>query len=210
MFLSQRKKVLKEIADYGIELQIPSHLPSVNEKIKKSAKETAERITQLYSLIGLTEDEVDNVKIKEWLKKEGLFNSLDTEEQSLFDKKEDELTQDYKIKLSWLRESLFALAWSINLVDSFPLPNEEVTLTGLFAKMPPSIPTGDFCMNAKFRKAKEIFFQLDLYYCLNWLIVEHGEKGFIGSVKKGIVIERRLALEWLVSDEPWNEITLDT
>jgi hypothetical protein len=210
MPFTQRKKVLKEIANFGIELKIPSHLPTVSEKLKKTAKDIAERITQLYSLVGLAEDEVDNIKIKKWLDEEGLFNSLDTGEKALFEKADGRLAQEDKVKLSWYREPLFVLAWTIHLVNVLPPPNEEVTLVNLFAKMPPAIPTGKFLANATLRNTKELLYQLDLYYCLHWLIVEYGEKEIKGYIKKNIVIDRRLALEWIFSNERWNDITLDT
>lgn len=65
---------------------------------------------------------------------------------------------------------------------------------------------------ASMRPIESILSELDLAYCLNWALRELSIRGrrILGPVKSHIVLERRTALEWIVSDEDWEEITLDT
>ena len=62
------------------------------------------------------------------------------------------------------------------------------------------------------RSAEEILSALDISYCLHWAIRDAALTCSPAPAKLTgyVIVERRRALEWLVSEEGWDELTLDT
>ena len=110
-------------------------------------------------------------------------------------------------------ESLYALAWALNLVDDLD-PRRYVpdTFGGLFPNISRGSKPDVFASDARLRARAEIIGQLDLYYCLHWSLREAERKasGFSLPVEPYVIRYRRLALEWLTSDDQWDDISLDT
>jgi hypothetical protein len=65
---------------------------------------------------------------------------------------------------------------------------------------------------AALRPISEIVAACDLAYCLHWAIHDAQLKGtkVAGKVEAYVILERRRALEWLLTDECWEDLTLDT
>ena len=62
------------------------------------------------------------------------------------------------------------------------------------------------------RDLSELAAQLDLAYCLHWAVRDalNQRRAVSGVVDEQELRCRRLALEWLLTTDPWDEITLDT
>jgi hypothetical protein len=72
--------------------------------------------------------------------------------------------------------------------------------------------SADFQSNAKLRPDEEIAAACDLAYCIHWAVRQSHLKGvkMSGKVQPYVVVERRRALEWLLTDASWEEVALDT
>ncbi len=68
------------------------------------------------------------------------------------------------------------------------------------------------CCKARLRSDDQIVSAADLAYCLHWAIRQSELEGKRppGKVPPYVVVERRRALEWLLSDEDWDDVPLDT
>lgn len=65
---------------------------------------------------------------------------------------------------------------------------------------------------AQLRGPDEVLPQMDLYYCLHWALrdAELTNQSPKLSLQSRVIVERRLALEWYVSDFDWDKVSLDT
>jgi len=74
------------------------------------------------------------------------------------------------------------------------------------------VTTEAFKRGLKLRDKSEVVSKADLAYCLHWA-VRHAEingQGTPGKVPANVVAERRRALEWMMGQDDWDEVTLDT
>jgi hypothetical protein len=62
------------------------------------------------------------------------------------------------------------------------------------------------------REKDEVLEKSDLAYCLHWGAREASlsAKQIAGAVPESVIRERRRALEWLIGDDDWYEVALDT
>lgn len=186
------------------------NMPLISDVIRsewKTAKEISERLIILYAITGLAH-EADPAKLLTWLENEGLKDGLEGNEESYFLK--DRLDKKDIVKLSWSQESLLTLAWSLGLHSELPTPSHEANLSLIFNKIPPVIDARKFILGSRCIEKEKIIQQLDVYYCYHWA-VRHPEKWNTPiSINLDIVIERRRALEWIVSKKEFYDISLDT
>jgi hypothetical protein len=151
----------------------------------------------------------DGTRALAWLRAEGVDAELTAVERGFLSgqyPKEKQALQD-------LVEALWALTWALGIGGRMdfarPCPDDFVDL---FPDVKKDEPAAGFRSRASLRKTEEIAQALDLAYCLHWALREAELRGkrIPGKVHPYVVIERRRALEWILSDEAWDEITLDT
>ncbi len=208
---SVRIRVLEELQRRGIETN--ASLPEIEPGELRPPREVASRIIQLYGLIGLSMEEVDQAGVRDWLMEVGVFDSLEDNEKKLFEISQEGYSRQQLVDLSWMRESLYALGWSGLLIPDLHFPNTECSLQKLFPKIPPEVSVRRFVRSFRLRDPNEILYEADLHYCLHWALRESdrtGEPRNRYNVILDVVIERRRAFEWLVSTESWGEILLNT
>lgn len=185
-------------------------LPLIDELPKekwKTAQQIARRLIVRYSLTGLSHD-AEPKKLLAWLESESLDDEILNDERKYFEKKE--LSKKDIIRLSWNQESLLTLAWCLGLLSELPLPDLEADLSSIFPKIPPQIEVSKFATQSKRIDLRRILEEADLYYCYHWA-TRHPEKWTHPvSLNLDVVIERRRALDWVISDKRFNEVTLDT
>jgi hypothetical protein len=109
-------------------------------------------------------------------------------------------------------EGMWALCWCLKIVSELDF---RKPCPGDFVKLLPDLrkdePGAAFRAKASLRDIREVVAKCDLAYCLHWGIVQAGLSGKLNkAIKSYIVVERRKALEWMLSDQDWDEITLDT
>jgi len=73
-------------------------------------------------------------------------------------------------------------------------------------------PSRAFQAGLKLRSAADLLQAADLAYCLHWAIRDAELNGNVapGRVPPEVVVERRRALEWMMGDEYWDDVNLDT
>lgn len=143
-----------------------------------------------------------------WLEGEGLTDQLSQIEYKY-------LTAGSGDSKSFQRqvESLWALTWALSIHENFDFSQLcSNDFIGLF----PNVKTGESSQNfrssVKFRGIEEVLVESDLAYCLHWGLTAAGisEKQIPNAVPIYVIANRRKALDWILCDEPWDEISLDT
>lgn len=142
-----------------------------------------------------------------WLKREGLDDALAPSEREFLDGGGDADAMKAGV------ESLWALCWVLGFVGDLDFSKIcGDNLISLFPDLKTGDAAGPFMAEARLRSLGEIAAAVDLAYCLHWAITSVGLSGkkLPGRVPPYVVIERRHALEWALSDEDWDEVPLDT
>ena len=113
------------------------------------------------------------------------------------------------VDISWREEALWALMWSIELVDDLPPTSSATASRSTSASRRTSIPPKGRT-DVALRPLAELAAMLDFYYCLHWHARNaqyHGQM-WDPEIAPGVVLERRRALEWLFQDVPWEDVDL--
>ena len=143
-----------------------------------------------------------------WLKKEGLFDKL-TQYELEFLTPNPLPTALFLYRI----EAIWALAWIVSLVPQLDFTKG---CRDDFVEMMPELLTQEssltFREKARLRQIGEVAAACDLAHCLHWGIRQAAITGQKqpGRVHEYVVEERRRALDWFISDEPWQEWHLDT
>lgn len=143
-----------------------------------------------------------------WLSKEGTLENL-TSEECLFLTSNGEGTDEFKVQV----EGIWALAWILGMVSDFDFWRE---CDPRFVTILPDLRTAEnsaiFRARAHLRSEAEIGIEVDLAYCLHWIVRNAGVNGkhVPAGIIPYIVRERRRALEWAIGGEAWDRVPLDT
>lgn len=208
MLENVRAKSLNEAKRLGYPVNI--NLPMVDfSDSHRDGLEIGRRLLTLYAVVsssyGFSKEESLN-----WLTQERLENEL-TRDELLFLNKETSEAQ--KNAMQWQVEALWALAWAVSLHDVLDFGD---SCDNNFVHLLPDLKKGkssqSFLSNLKLRKFDDLVEKCDLAYCLHWGAREAALLGSTirGAVPSNVVLERRKALEWLISNQAWDEVNLDT
>lgn len=143
-----------------------------------------------------------------WLRQENAFDDLAASERRFIENNDGDANR-FKNQI----EGMWALAWALGLV---PQLDFSKGCDNTFAMLLPNLKTGESSdelrAKAKPRSNEEIVAVCDLAYCLHWSIrqAQLSNSKLPGKVQPYVIEERRRALEWLLGDVEWDEITLDT
>ena len=190
--------------------QPPAGFPLLDAaRTPRSNEEVVRRIAALSAVVSVSFGCAPKVAL-DWLVNEGLSDELSPEERSFLDGQRHDDPGSFQVP-----ESLFALAWSIGLIDGGD-DFAEVVPDSLIATIPHPPPQPRSASRAR-RDAKPVDVEraalaLDLVCCLHWGIVDRGLRGepLPPSPHPRVVVERRRSLKWLLGGEPWDEISIDT
>jgi len=144
-----------------------------------------------------------------WIEREGLQNSVSHHELSFLNGANHGRVRTFQGNV----ETLWALTWILNLHPSLDFAS---VCSNDFILMFPNIKTGatseTFRKNASVRDIEEILSKADLAYCLHWGIVHASKIGenIRGAVAPYVITNRRKALDWMIGEETWDDISLDT
>ena len=150
----------------------------------------------------------DNRKAETWLNREAKVDLLTNAERQFLQTKTGH-RHAFMVQI----EGMWALAWSIRSVSALdfgsPCPQDFIT------RLPDLKGNGSsvaFRDAAKVRPLSDIVSACDLAYCLHWAIRDTQLRNAKrpGKVEEYVILERRRALEWLLTEGPRAEITLDT
>jgi hypothetical protein len=108
-------------------------------------------------------------------------------------------------------EALWALSWCLSLVPALSFADP---CSASFVSMLPDLKAGEagatLREKAHLRALLDISKVRDLAYVLHWGLRQSALDGRPAPLPEYVVAERRRALEWLLSEEPWDQVSLDT
>jgi hypothetical protein len=147
-----------------------------------------------------------------WLEQENLIDHVtESEAKFLHGKAETKRTA-----FQWRVEAVWSLAWAAGY---HPDLDFSQPCSDSLVKILPNLNTNDssdtFRQKHELRTADELATMVDLAYCLHWAVREEGlrksvQQGKTNKVQGQVIEERRLGLEWLICDEAWDDVPLDT
>lgn len=191
------------------ELLFNRNLPLLDmELLVRNLDAVVDRILILYGLAS-TAFGFDNGKVMQWFEQEKLMHALENDEKSYLLKLEN--SQISKEGLISLVESLWVLAWAVKkteVIDSLTACSQEFVMS--FPDIRKAESTEKYRKNCCLRESLEIIKMLDVGYCLHWSFVQNPKQKEFKHLKSYVIPSRRLALEWLCSNEDWSNIILDT
>ncbi len=205
---------LKRIRDESIGaakrlgVDVSPRLPLLDVGLEmRNADEAVSRLLAM-NAVAATAYGFDKAKAIAWLNQEALTDCLSEQERRFV---LEGVGQPDRFKVGV--EGMWALGWAMGIVSEM---NFGKDCDNRFAAMLPNLKASqssqDFRRKANPRSLKQVVAACDLAYCLHWAIQESELSGKrqTGNLKPYVVVERRRALEWLLSKESWDGIPLDT
>ena len=143
-----------------------------------------------------------------WIDREGLRDGLSQAERSFLMGGNPTLVLQMQLQI----ESLYALAWCVSLVNVFSVSGRiPDDLIHCFPDARKSESSRAFRGRLDLRPREEMLVQLDAAYCFHWAWRDARLSLKRMRVNHEIIVgERRKALEWIMSDEAWDDVPLDT
>lgn len=177
-------------------------------RIYREASDVASRLFAMLCVAACSYG-FDRRKANDWLEQQGGTGLLSHAERNFLESGVGD-RQQFMQQI----EGMWALAWCINVVSQldFGQPCSQDFIS-CFPDLKKNESGEAFREQACLRVDSDIVGQCDLAFCLHWAIVDaelQGKKLPAGAVKPYVVIERRRALEWMLTDEEWEDISLDT
>ena len=202
-----RQRSLKEAARLGYSVSIALPLSDPDVKARE-VNELVDRFLVLHALVAVSYG-YSRDTVKGWLEQEHLVGALSASERRYL--QAADATDD--VFYRGLSEGVWTLMWASGLAPELdfaePCPNN-------LARMLPNLKTAEsssmFRSRAQPRSTDELLAAADLAYCLHWALTDAALRGLAPprGVSAWVVIERRRALEWALSDEDWDDVPLDT
>ena len=184
-------------------------LPLLNVgSLVRTVDQTIDRILGMYC-VAATAYGFDRKVAKQWLGANALNESLTSSERQFLETGKG-ATQDFKLQI----EGIWALCWSCRISAnefSFATKCPQDFVTRL-----PDIKKGQNAQQLRARallvSVEDIVQMADTAYCIHWAIRDNAIRGNkqIGNLPEYVVRERRIALDWLLEDEEWDSISVDT
>lgn len=201
-----RSRTLLICEGWGI--AISDALPLLDSDMSlRSKDEVVDRLLCLNACVAFAFG-LDREKASDWLSREGLEESLAPEEKRLLSGERLDLEQ-FQLQV----DAIWALVWALRMGDVLdfqtPVPSDLVHRL-------PDLKSGEdssgLRRRATLRSLEEVAYKCDLAYCLHWALRESalGASALSRPLDYHLVEERRRALDWLVSDESWEDLSLDT
>jgi hypothetical protein len=201
-----RNQSIQAAKRLGVDVSVS--LPLLDTGLEmRSANKTITRILVM-NAVAATAYGFDKAKAIAWLNQEDLTDSLSEQERCfIFDAMGH--SDRFKVQV----EGMWALAWAMGIANELDFAKD---CDSRFVMMLPNLKqnqsSADFRKKANPRALERVVAICDLAYCLHWAIrqSELAGKRPPGNLKPYVVIERRRTLDWLLSEEAWDEVPLDT
>jgi hypothetical protein len=201
-----RDESIQEAKRLGVTALVALPLLEVGLEMK-GVDETVSRILTMHALAA-TAYGFEKTKAVTWLNQEALAGALDEQEKHFLFEGVGQPDQ-FKMQI----EGMWALTWAMGIVNELNFAKDcDQGLVMLLPNLKQSEPSANFRMKANPRPLMQVTAACDLAYCLHSAIRESQITGkpTPGRLDSVRVIERRRALEWLLSKKAWNKVSLDT
>ena len=178
---------------------------------RRGVNEVSDRVWAMWCVVQLVHGEVDRKSVLKCAKR-NVGQEAFTDPEWSFVEGNDALG----MSLGWRVEGMYALLWALRVMD--PLNWErsaDVSDFGLLPKITKGKAWRRFLDDRILRSAEEVLPALDRLLCLHWglrdaLINHRDVPGMNLMLWHGVVAERRQALEWLFSEERYDDVPMGT
>jgi len=144
----------------------------------------------------------------QWIESESLGDSLaDSEARFIYERRGD---------MSWFQaqiEAMWVIVWSLGVVEELDFKSGcDQNFVSLLPNLKEAETTKRFRDAVNSRSVVEVLKAADLAYCLHWSAVHASLQGkeLNSPVQPYVITQRRKGLDWVIGDEPWDEVSLDT
>jgi hypothetical protein len=186
-------------------------LPLIESEEDVKAKSTTEIALRAVTLmlVALKAEGLESHHIETGIRKFDLANSFTPSEETFINDPSPNAEQ--KAVLSWRYEAAYVLFWALGYAEELTSPRAPCNPAPLL-KLLQERDRDELIARAKLRPLAEILDQADLIYRYSWALVSTQIKGdaAIAGLNHDVAMERHHALNWLVQDEAWDDISLDT
>lgn len=185
------------------------HLPLLDyQKVVRSVDETVDRLLGMYCVAAVAYG-FDRQRATDWLCSNVRNESLTSGERKFLETGNGAL-QDYKFQI----EGIWTLYWTCGLAGrefSFGTQCPQDFVTRL-PDLKENENAQQFRSRAALRDVVDIVQMADTAYCIHWAIRHASLSGRTNAnpVPEYVIRERRHALDWLVENEDWENVSLDT
>jgi hypothetical protein len=203
--LRDQSTMLVESLGYAFNATLPLLDSSLSIRSKNDA---IDRALTLFVVVAVATGAKQD-KALDWLEREGLENALTRREAEWLNRKDERRTREFAAQ----EESLLALAWALGVVEVLDFARPcDTSLARAFPRARDNETSLNFRGRAAYRSPDEIAAAVDLAYCIHWAIRNERFSNVRNAhrVDEYVVEERRRALEWLTSEDDWDEVCLDT
>ena len=177
----------------------------------QEASEVARRCLVLYAVVAAGHEESRD-DLMSWLAKQGRSETIGPEEDAFFRSKGPSRQQ--LVNATWRIEAVLPLLWALGKTSELPAPTSLCDVDLVCSRLPPLLePARQFIEGAALRDEFEIWDAHEETYQAHWAVrdAQLNGKPIPNSYNSGVIRERHLALNWLISQEDaWDDVTTDT
>ena len=200
-----RRRSIEVAHSLGYEINLG--LPLLDETLSiRLEDDIAKRALALHAVVASSYG-FPSQKSLEWLQQEGLLTALSNREKKFLQRKENGLSFQLQAECLWV------FAWLFNRIETldFTRPCED-NLVALYPDLLTEQSSSEWRRGNKLRAQEEILQANDLAYCLHWSLNESviNKRKHPSRIKPVVIVERRRALEWVLGQDNWDDVALDT
>lgn len=189
---------------------VTTDLPLLDEydEILRSVDDVVDRMLGMYCL-GAAAYGFDRGRASKWLKANTRADPLTPIEKRYLETGEGE-AQSFRLQI----EAIWALYWSCGFADmefcfDRPCPKD---LVARLPELKKEEAAERLRSRAILRDVQQVVQMADTAYCIDWAMTQlalDGKKS-AGTIPQFAVRERRRAMDWLLENEDWDKLSLDT
>jgi len=188
-----------------------SHLPAIEttaEAVRRSKEEVALR-TLCVALVAAKGSGLDEEIVESLLKSFELGPHLTPRELAFV--LDNSPSQHDRIQFSWRHEAAWALLWALGFVAQLGKPAQMCDVDFIGSTIS-GRTRSQFIDDAELRPIADILDQADLIYRYHWAVRDAQIKGrqMPAALHPGVTDERHHALNWLILEQAWDDVSTDT
>jgi Domain of unknown function (DUF4272) len=187
---------------------INSFLPLLDTPVQSRSKDEIFKRLMCLHVVAACAYGLNRAKAKEWVVQEGIAKDL-TASEALYLNDGIGDSEQFKARI----EGMWALCWALGFISHFDFSK---VCDSQFVSLLPNLKILQAASTLKSRvicrQFSEIVQASDIAYCLHWGIRDAELTGKVlpSNIVDYVIIERRRALDWLISNYEWDDISLDT
>lgn len=188
-----------------LSIEPPQHLPVLDADRLRDTSAASARMLCIVAC-GAVAYGFPRERASSWLLREGLSSSLEIEERKFLASAESRPEP-----FQWQIEGAYSLAWALGLQSHLDLRHP---CGADFVHAMPNLKIDESSAtvrrNAQLRSLGEVVQAADAAYLIDWLLQDRASSKVKHIFEPNVVRERRRALDWLLSEDRWYAISLDT